>query len=257
MQRHVPKHIHKLLHTSTSSSNMSRLGTNPTFGVLMIQLVLAKDQQWSFTRQHTRDKVQRNVFAVKAIVNQLANTGHDIIFRVIILQIGNMRKGKTSENHAITILPLAVKVIHRRFSDFIHSPASSKSTCETMHTRATPLLESIFQIASGVVVPVIVREEDALCSVEGIGEEFLVQAVLLGAAVAHEDAVLAHVVWGWCLVNLVPDDDDFVEGGDFVFGEVKEGFVELGGALVGLDGDAASHQYISFKVRVGDAAYVN
>ena len=113
-----------------------------------------------------------------------------------------------------------------------------------MHTRTTPLLESVFQITGGVVVPIIVREENALCSVERIGEELLVQAVLLGTAVAHEDAVLAHVVWGRCLVDLVPDDDDFVEGGDFVFGEVKKGFVELGGALVGLDGDAASRQSV-------------
>ena len=113
-----------------------------------------------------------------------------------------------------------------------------------MHTRTTPLLKSVLQITGGVVIPVIVREEDALCSVEGIGEELLVQAVLLGTTIAHENAVFAHVVWGWCLVDFVPDDDDFVEGGDFVFGEVEEGFVELSGALVGLDGDTASPQSV-------------
>jgi hypothetical protein len=69
--------------------------------------------------------------------------------------------------------------------------------------------------------------------------------------------VFAHVVWRWCLIDFVPDDDDFVEGGDFVFGEMEEGFVELGGTFVGLDGDAVMSQWMFLLDRAGDATYVN
>lgn len=190
---------------------MSSLRADACPRSLTVHVAFSKHQKGSLTRQHALDEVERNILAVKHLVHQLPHARHELILRVIVLQERDVRKSHARENHAVRGSAVAADTVCGGAGHTVAAVAARKGSCETVHARASPLLEDVLNIIWRLVVPVVVREEDALGSVSGVGEELLVQAVLFGSTVTDEDAVLGHVIGWWFNVYFIPYDDDFVE----------------------------------------------
>ena len=85
---------------------------------------------------------------------------------------------------------------------------SSEGANHSVSAELSPCLEDEFEVV-GVVVYVVIREQDGLSLVFGIRPELLVETVALRLSVPNGNAVLGNVILWGVVFEVVPDDDYF------------------------------------------------
>lgn len=195
------------------------------------------DLEGALAGQHRGDEVEGNVLAVELGVDKGADLGHQEVVRRVVVQEGNASKRQTGQDHGVRVAVLA-KVILQLLGILVVRNAARKRTDQTVLVLA-PGLEDKVEVL-GVVVDVVVGEQDGLCAKGRVGPELLVQAVAAGHAVADGDVVAGDEVGGRRGLEIVPDDDDLFQRGDLCAEDEVEGFVEVARSLVGLNGDAVA-----------------
>ena len=84
--------------------------------------------------------------------------------------------------------------------------ASSESAYHSVSAKFSPCLENEFEVV-GVVVDVVVREQDGLGLVFGVRPEFFIETVALRLSVPDRNAILGNVILWGIVFEIVPDDD--------------------------------------------------
>lgn len=213
-QRHMPKPLSKGVNTVVPRVQMARLGADALRRRRVDGRLEARDLQRAGAGQHRGDVVERNVLAVELVVDVPPQPAHQRILGRVVLHERDVHKRQAREDEGIRLGLLAAKVVLPRAVALLHD-APCKGTRDAVLPLTTPGLEHKVEVR-GLVVDVVVGEQDGLGLVGRVGPELLVEAVGAREAVADVDAVGGGVVGRGRVLEVVPDDDDLVEGGDVI-----------------------------------------
>lgn len=143
-----------------------------------------------------------------------------------------MCKGQTREDHRVPV-PASGKAV-LVLAILADGVGTWKRAHDPILGMLLPVVEDEAHII-GLVVAVVVRQEDGLRAEFRIGPELHVETVAWRHSESHPDIVIRDEV-GWrCRVDFVPDDDDFVERWDLFAQDKTQGRVETIGPLIRRD----------------------
>lgn len=238
----VAEHVGVVVDALVASREMVRVRADALGRHLVDRPLETGYLEGTLAGQHRGDEVEGNVLAVELGVDKGADLGHEEVVRRVVVKKGDAGKGETRQDHGIRVAVLA-KVVLELLGVLIIGDAARKGADEAVLVLA-PGLEDKVEVL-GVVVDVVVGEQDGLGAEGRVGPELLVEAVAAGHAVADRDVVAGDEVGGCRGLEIVPDDDDLFQRGDLGAQDEVEGCVEVGGSLVGLNGDAESKNNVS------------
>lgn len=156
MQWYITKHLLIPPQALISFLTVPRRRADTFSRSLVFQVAFSKHQKRSLARQHALDEVERDILAVKQLVHQLPHARHELILRVVVLQKRDVRESHARENHAVRVVAVAADAVGGETGHIVAAVAARKGPCETVHARASPLLEDVLDIIWRLVVPVVV-----------------------------------------------------------------------------------------------------
>lgn len=245
-QGHAAKHVGKVGNAAVSGLEVTGLGADGLLGDVVDVVLVAVDQKRAIAGEEGGHKVHGNVFAVESVVDVLSDLDHGGFVGRVVLHEGDVSKGEVGENHGVDVLLVLVVVAKAvaPCSPLVGRGTTSEGSRHATPAKLAPCLVDKFEIL-GVVVDVVVGQEHSLGGEIGVGPQLLVEAVALRATEADRHAIVALVVGRGFRFEVVPDDDNFEERGDFFLEENVEGVVEFLWSLVGLHGDSGRQATVS------------
>lgn len=231
------ENIDKVVQALAASLQVAGLPANALGRVHVLVPVKPVGLQRSVSSQRRRDVVERNVLAVEVAIDVLPDLDGLGRIRRVVVEVGNVGEAQVGEHHGVLVLALLVgaKVVVP-LAILALDGAAGESADQAELAKLAPGLEDPFEVI-GLVVDVVVGEQDGLGLKLGIRDELLVQAVFRRHPVAHFDAVLRDIIGGRFLVQIVPDNDNLVQRGDVLGENGLQGALEFLWSVVGLHCD--------------------
>lgn len=231
---HTAENVHKVIQALTPRLQVAGLSADALGRVCIEVLLEAVGLEGTPACELGGDIVEGNVFAVEIFVHVFADLDGLWGFGGVVVEVGNVGEAQVGQDHGVVVLALLVGAeAVFPFSVHVFVGATGEGSNETVLAELAPALENPFEIV-GVVVDIVIGEKDGLGLVFDVGDQLLIETVVAGHSVADLDSVLGDVVGGRGLVEIVPDNDYFIEGRDILGCQSIEVILELLWSVVGL-----------------------
>lgn len=252
-QRHAAKHLCQVVQALAASLEVAGLLADALSRLVVDILVAALDQEGSGSGEIRYDIVEGNVLAIEVVVDIITNLLHDGVVGRVVVEEGHVGEAQVCDDHGVDILvavlgaeavaPVALGV---------WGCTARKSSRQSMPTKLAPRLKGKLEVLR-LIVYIVVRKQHGLGLEVRIRQELHVEAVALRHPVAHGHARLGLEVAGGLLLEVVPDDDNFVQRGNLLGQDNAKRLVELLGPLISLHRDSKNNeQRLAFNCKANN-----
>lgn len=249
-QRHAAKHLCQVVQALASGLEVARLLADALSRLIVDILVATLDQERSGAGEVRRDIVEGNVLAIEVLVDIITDFLHDRVVGRVVVEEGHVGEAQVCDDHGVDILiavlgaeavaPVALGV---------WGCTTRQSSRQSMLTKLAPRLKGKLEVLR-LIVYIVVRKQHGLGLEVRIRQELHVEAVALRHPVTHGHARLGLEVAGGLLLEVVPDDDNFVERGNLLGQDNAKRLVELLGPLISLHRDSIKNeQRLAFQLQ--------